>query len=200
MCVAFRSRNARNMLAAAVVVPIVRRDEPAIVFVRRARHLRRNPGQIAFPGGIIDATDRDARSAALREFEEELGIPQSCVQIVDRLDDVTTLALSVTIAPFVGLLDVSPAYAREASETESVHEVPLAAVYAPGALHAGIESVLHEGRRRDVPSWLFDYDGLHVWGATAHILHAFTLRFPLEGETGSAGSATSPARFAKPAP
>jgi 8-oxo-dGTP pyrophosphatase MutT (NUDIX family) len=158
------------MLEAAVVVPIVRRDEPAMLFVRRAAHLRRNPGQIAFPGGIIDAADDDARGAALREFEEELGVPRERVQIIDRLDDVTTLALSVVIAPFVGLVDPSTAFVHDRNETQSVHEVPLGALYEPGALHEGLETV---------ESWLFDYAGLHVWGATARILHSFTKRYSL---------------------
>ena len=168
------------MLEAAVVVPIVRRDVPALVFVRRATHLRRNPGEIAFPGGIVDATDGDARSAALREFEEELGVPRTSVRIIDRLDDVTTLALSVVIAPFVGLIDAQATFVPDASETQSVHEVPLHALYAPGALHQGFESVVYAGRTREVASWLFDYDGLHVWGATATILRSFTDAYPLE--------------------
>lgn len=168
------------MLEAAVVIPIVRRDEPALVLVRRAAHLRRNPGEIAFPGGIVDATDRDARSAALREFEEELGVPQTCVRIIDRLEDVTTLALSVVIAPFVGLIDARATFAPNASETQSVHEVPLHALYAPGALSEGFERVVFNGRTLEVRSWLFDYEDLHVWGATARILHSFTIAYSLE--------------------
>ena len=168
------------MLEAAVVVPIVRRDEPALVFVRRAAHLRRNPGEIGFPGGIVDATDGDARSAALREFEEELGVPRTCVRIIDRLEDVTTLALSVVIAPFVGLLDARATFAPDANETQSIHEVPLHALYAPGALYEGFERVRHAGRTREVASWLFDYEELHVWGATARILRSFTDAYSLE--------------------
>lgn len=167
------------MLEAAVVVPIVRHDEPTIVVVRRAAHLRRNPGQIAFPGGIIDASDVDARSAALREFEEELGVPRARVRIVDRLDDVTTLALCVVIAPFVGLLEAPLVYAHDASETQSVHEIPLAALYEPGALHEGREPVSHEGHAYEIPTWLFDHADLHVWGATARILRDFTGRYSL---------------------
>ena len=168
------------MLEAAVVIPIVRRDEPALVLVRRAAHLRRNPGEIGFPGGIVDAADGDARSAALREFEEELGVPQTCVSIIDRLEDVTTLSLSVVIAPFVGLVDARATFAPDSSETQSVHEVPLRSLYAPGALYEGFESVASAGRTYDVPSWLFDYEGLHVWGATARILRSFTNAYSFE--------------------
>jgi len=166
------------MLHAAVVIPIVRYDEPALIFVRRAAHLRRNPGQIAFPGGVIDAGDADARAAALREFEEELGISRARVRIADRLEDVLTLALSVTVSPYLGFLDPPLAYDVDGTETASVHEIPLAALYEPDALHCGTEAIVHDGVARDVPSWLFDYGEVHVWGATARILHALVTRYP----------------------
>jgi len=165
------------MLLAAVVIPIVRHPDPTIVFVRRAEHLRRNPGQIGFPGGLIDAGDSDAQAAALREFEEELGVPPESVHIAGRLDDVVTLSLSVTVTPFLAFLDPPVTFAVDASETQSLHEVPLAALYATGALHEGIEHHLRHGVAYDVPSWLFDYDGIHVWGATARMLHTLVARY-----------------------
>jgi 8-oxo-dGTP pyrophosphatase MutT (NUDIX family) len=166
------------MLYAAVVIPVITSDAPQLIFVRRASHLRRNPGQVAFPGGIIDPGDDDARAAALREFEEELGVPRERVQVAERLEDVVTLALSVTVAPYLGFIDPPLRYAFDRSETESVHEVPLASLYEPGLLHCGIESVVHEGRPYDVPTWLFDYGPLHVWGATARMLHSLVTRYP----------------------
>jgi 8-oxo-dGTP pyrophosphatase MutT (NUDIX family) len=166
------------VLRAAVIVPIVRRPEPTIVFVKRAAFLRRNPGQIAFPGGALDAGDGDdPELAALREFEEELGVPRDRVRIVARLDDVTTLAINAHVTPFVGILDPPPAWTLD-HETESVHEVPLAALYAAGAVHEADEHVVHEGRRFTVRTWMFDYDGLHVWGATGRMLHALLTRYP----------------------
>lgn len=170
------------MLFAAVVVPIVRRDDPTLVLVRRAAHLRRNPGQIAFPGGIIDATDVDARAAALREFQEELGVAAERVRFVARLEDVVTLALSVTVTPFVGIVDPPLAFACDASETERAYEIPLTAIYAEGALHRGIEAVAAGGTTYDVPTWLFDYEDVHVWGATARMLRALLARYPTIAE------------------
>ena len=166
------------MLFAAVVIPIVRHNDPAIVFVRRARHLRRNPGQIAFPGGIVDASDAGPREAALREFEEEIGLPRERVEIFARLEDVVTLALSVTVTPFVGTIDPPVDYAFDANETANVHEIPLRTIYETGRLHRGTESVVHDGTRYDVPTWIFDDVGIHIWGATARMLHALVSRFP----------------------
>jgi 8-oxo-dGTP pyrophosphatase MutT (NUDIX family) len=168
----------KAVLYAAVVIPIVRYDDPALILVKRAAHLRRNPGQIAFPGGIVDPGDADERAAALREFEEELGVPRDRVRIVDRLDDVVTLALSVTVTPYLGMLDPPVALAFDPSETEAVYEVPLRALYAPGALHRGTERVERDGKSFAVPSWLFDYDGIHVWGATARMLQGVIGRYP----------------------
>jgi len=169
----------RYMLFAAVIVPLVRVPEPRLILVRRAAHLRRNPGQIAFPGGIIDAADRDSEAAALREFEEELGIARSRVHVFDRLEDIVTLALSVTVTPYVATIEPPLEYAVSPDETAEIHEIPLAAIYAPGALVHGVErGVVHGGKAYDVPSWLFDYRDVHVWGATARMLHALLSRFP----------------------
>jgi 8-oxo-dGTP pyrophosphatase MutT (NUDIX family) len=163
---------------AAVVIPIVNSTEPKIVFVRRAGHLRRNPGQIAFPGGIIDIEDGpDRMTTALREFEEEMGMPRERVRIVDRLDDVVTLALSVTVTPYVGILEPPVAFQLDRSETDAFYEVPLATLYAPGALRFGTEPVVRGGETLMVPSWLFDTGDLHVWGATARMLHEFVARY-----------------------
>ncbi|MGP6159703.1 MAG: NUDIX hydrolase [Vulcanimicrobiaceae bacterium] len=167
------------MLQAAVVIPFIRHPAPTLVFVRRAAHLRRNPGQIAFPGGLIDAADGpDPVAAALREFEEELGVARERVRIVERLDGVVTLALNVTVVPFLGVLEPPVEFRFDPSETESVHEIPAAALYAPGALHPGTEPVERDGERMLVHTWLFDYGDLHVWGATARMLHALTARYP----------------------
>ena len=166
------------MLFAAVVIPIVRNDDPGLVFVRRAEHLRRNPGQIAFPGGIIDERDGGAREAALREFEEELGVSRDRVDIFARLEDVVTLSLSVTVTPFVGTIDPPVDFAVDTSETADVHEIPLRRIYETGRLHRGTESVVHDGTRYDVPTWLFDDAGIHIWGATARMLHALIVRYP----------------------
>jgi len=167
------------MLQAAVIVPLIRYHEPAIVFVRRAAHLRRNPGQVAFPGGVVDVTDgEDAMVTALREFEEELGVPKTRVKVVDRLEPVVTLSLNVCVSPYVGVLDPPVEYVLDQTETESAHEVPVSALYRSGAVREGIEPIEHDGREVFVNSWLFDYEGLHVWGATARILHGLLSRYP----------------------
>jgi 8-oxo-dGTP pyrophosphatase MutT (NUDIX family) len=166
------------MLRAAVVIALIRHESPTFVLVRRAAHMRRNPGEIAFPGGLVDLADAGPEATALREFEEELGFERSRVHVVDRLKDVTTLALSVTVAPFVATIEPPVSFTCDAREIAGVHEVPLAALYVRGALHRGLEPVERNGLRFKVPTWLFDFEGLHVWGATARMLALFVERYP----------------------
>ncbi|MGH7749604.1 MAG: NUDIX hydrolase [Candidatus Dormibacteria bacterium] len=168
------------MLSSAVVVPVVQAASATLVVVRRAVHLRRNPDQLAFPGGLRDPRDVDLRATALREFEEELGLPAARARIVAALDPVVTLAGTVEIAPFVAVLAPPVRFAPN-DEIAAVHEIPLDAIYAPDAVHEGDEPVVHEGATVLVPSVLFDHGALHVWGATARILHAFIARFPEPG-------------------
>jgi 8-oxo-dGTP pyrophosphatase MutT (NUDIX family) len=166
------------MLRAAVVIALIGYESPAFLVVRRAAHLRRNPGEIAFPGGLVDDGDAGEEATALRELEEELGIPRERVRVVDRLDDVETLALSVTVTPFVGTIAPPVSLEIDAREIASVHEVPVRALYVPGALHRGTEPVERGGKHYDVPTWLFDFEGLHIWGATARMLESFLRRYP----------------------
>jgi 8-oxo-dGTP pyrophosphatase MutT (NUDIX family) len=176
------------MLRAAVVIPIVLEAEPLLAFIRRAAHLRRNPGQIAFPGGLIDAADSDLRATALRELEEELGIPPARIEIVARLDDVRVVNGSALVTPFVGLIE-PPLDARlDGGETAELHLVPLRAVTAPGAVRRGIERFAD----REIETWLFDYPGLHVWGATGRMLASF-VRAYADGAAGSLGGAIATA-------
>lgn len=168
------------MLHAAVIIPIIRYVEPAVVFIKRAAHMRRNPGQIAFPGGIVEAADgADPGTTALREFEEELGISATRVKIVDRLDPVVTLSLGVSVTPLVGVLEPPLVYRLDESEIAGVQEVPIAALYAPGAVREGTETIPRGGRDVVVSTWIFDHGELHVWGATARMLHGLLARFPL---------------------
>ena len=160
----------RALRRAAVIVPILTAPPPALVFIRRAAHLRRHAGQIAFPGGLVEESDNgDLARTALRELHEELGIPSDRLAIVGRLPDVETVTAGVRIAPFVGLVARGGALQIDPVEIAEVFEVPLDAVIAPGAVHEGDEPVGATTKR----TWQFDHGSMHVWGATARILHDF---------------------------
>lgn len=141
-----------------------------VVFIERSAHLRRHPGQIAFPGGGIDPADADdiARTA-LRELAEETGIAPERVRLVARLDDVRGRVNPFIITPFVGIVSPGPPPVPDGTETVAVFTPPLAALLAPGAVHQGTERVGAFG----IETWVFDWEGMHVWGVTGRILAAF---------------------------
>jgi 8-oxo-dGTP pyrophosphatase MutT (NUDIX family) len=142
--------------AAAVLIPIFeRKGEAHVWLVRRPRSMRSHAGQVAFPGGKNDPADDSPRATALRETEEELGIPRSSVDILGRLDDLPTIT-GFTITPLVGWLLADIEIRPNPSEVERAFAAPLRSFLAPPT---GIS-----------PSNGWTVDGEHVWGATAAIL------------------------------
>ncbi len=160
---------------AAVVMPIYANPPHEVVFIERARHLRRHAGQIAFPGGALDTCDDgDHARAALRELHEEIGIPSEAVTIVGRLDDIHQRRFGFTVTPFVGVVAPGTPLVVDENEAAATHHVPLAAILAPGAVHLATEVTADE-RRVDTP--VFDYGPMHVWGLTGRILLTFIERW-----------------------
>jgi 8-oxo-dGTP pyrophosphatase MutT (NUDIX family) len=156
-----------DLVPAAVLIPIVDRGEPCLVFAKRTESVGHHRGQISFPGGVVTARDASPLAAALRECEEEIGLPPGAVDVLGALDDTETFATRFVITPFVGLVrGRPPAWRPDGEEIEKVIEVPFAALAAPGAFR--VEWWEREGARR--PVYFFDYDGETIWGATARIL------------------------------
>jgi 8-oxo-dGTP pyrophosphatase MutT (NUDIX family) len=150
---------------AGVLVPLFEREgEMHAVFTKRRDDLRRHPGEISFPGGREDPTDDDLVHTALREAEEEIGLPPDAVEVLGALQPTPTIATSYAVYPFVGWIEPGHEWRLSAREVASVHEFSLA------DLRAGY------GRkrliRRGVPFRTDVYvvgDDL-IWGATARIL------------------------------
>ena len=154
------------LIRAAVLVPIVDRGEPSIVFAKRTDRVGHHKGQIAFPGGVVDPTDRSALDAALRECEEEVGLPRGAVEVLGMLDDTETFATQFVITPFVGLVREPVTWKPDGEEIERVIEVPYAALAEDGSFR--VEHWERDGVVR--PVHFFDYHGDTIWGATARIL------------------------------
>jgi 8-oxo-dGTP pyrophosphatase MutT (NUDIX family) len=151
---------------AAVLVPLV--DHPAgmsVLLTQRTAHLSKHAGQIAFPGGSIDAGDRDAVETALRETEEEIGLPRDHVTLVGRLDTYVT-GTGFEITPVVGIVSVPFPIAAQPSEVADVFEVPLSFVLDPGN-HRRTERMFDERPR---VFFVLPYEGRNIWGATAGML------------------------------
>jgi len=157
------------LVKAAVLVPIVDRGEPFLVFAKRTDRVGTHRGQISFPGGRVDPTDAGFLEAALRESEEEIGLPRAVVEPLGALDDTETMATQFIITPFVGFVREPVAWQPDGHEIDKVIEVPLAALRDRANLR--IEYRERGGVLHEVLFW--DYEGETIWGATARILKQY---------------------------
>ena len=167
----------REPAAAAVLIPLVMRDELMLLLTQRTVHLSSHAGQVAFPGGRSDATDIDATDTALREALEEVGLPRSYNEVLGTLPVyVTGTAYSIT--PVVAL--VSPGFVLQPNPAEvaDVFEVPLAYLMNP-ANHRR-HAVEFDGITREWLSMPYLDEAIRhddgqfkerfIWGATAGML------------------------------
>jgi 8-oxo-dGTP pyrophosphatase MutT (NUDIX family) len=151
---------------AAVIVPIVWRTEPAVLFTRRTEHLPSHAGQICFPGGGYAPTDETLIRTALRELHEEIGLPPESVTIAGFLDAYDTLNTGFRILPVVGFLKDEFQLAINHDEVAEVFEAPLSWLIDPRN-HA-LKYAQRGGVMREFFSITF---GEHeIWGATAAMI------------------------------
>ena len=158
---------------AAVLVPLFVSDgDVHAVFTKRRDDLRRHAGEISFPGGREDDTDRDLTHTALREAHEEIGLHPDAVEIVGALQPTPTIATGYSVYPFVGLIEPGLEWTLSAREVDHVLELSLT------DLRAGYrrERLLRRGIpfRTDV----YVVDDHLIWGATARILGDLLDRLP----------------------
>jgi 8-oxo-dGTP pyrophosphatase MutT (NUDIX family) len=155
----------RGRTNAAVLVPLYVLDgELHAVFTRRREDLRRHPGEISFPGGRHDDSDEDLAATALREAEEEIGLPRDVVEIVGALQPTPTIATDYAVYPFVGLIEAGRQWTLSAREVAEVIELPVAALLAG----YGRRRLVRRGLPIRTDTYLV---GDHlIWGATARIL------------------------------
>jgi 8-oxo-dGTP pyrophosphatase MutT (NUDIX family) len=155
----------RPVRPAAVLVPVVAREQPTLLLTLRASALPTHAGQIAFPGGKIDEGDRDPLAAALREAEEEIGLAARFAQPLGYLDSYLS-GTGFRIVPAVAL--VTPDYELELNreEVDDAFEVPLDFLMEP-ANHAR-HSREWKGITRSY--YAMPYGERYIWGATAGII------------------------------
>ena len=156
----------KGLRPASVLVPVVRRRRGLQVLMTvRSAAMRAHGGQISFPGGRREDRDASAAAAALREAEEEVGIPGGAVEVVGYLDDYPTLTRYL-VTPVVGLVDDVAEVRPCAHEVAEIFEVPLSFVL-------GQENFEHKILSREginVPFFELNYGSYRIWGATAGML------------------------------
>jgi 8-oxo-dGTP pyrophosphatase MutT (NUDIX family) len=170
---------------AAVLVPIyLQKGQLRLVFTKRRDDLRRHPGEISFPGGRREEHESDLSATALREAEEEIGLPASAVTIIGALQPTPTIATGYAVYPFVGLIESTRDWVPSAGEVAEVLELAVPALVAG----YGRRRLL----RRGLPVRTDTYSvGDHlIWGATARIVADLLDRL---GVAGLAGDPRQPA-------
>jgi len=150
---------------AAVLVPLFRRNgELHAVFTQRREDLRRHAGEISFPGGRQDFPEEDLRVTALREAEEEIGLPREEVELVGALPPVGTFVTGYRVHPFVGLVEPGHEWKIQPREVELVLEMSLP------DLVSGYESRRLVKKGVPIRTPTYTVDGHLVWGATARMV------------------------------
>jgi 8-oxo-dGTP pyrophosphatase MutT (NUDIX family) len=150
-----------------VLVPLFREtdaEELRVVLTRRRAELRRHAGEISFPGGRQDPQDSALQDTALREAEEEIGLPRSQVNVLGALTPVSTFATNYLIHPFVGLIPAGQLWQLSPLEVDAVIELPLR-ILPQSRTRARLE---RRGFTFETDAYVVD-DHL-IWGATFRIL------------------------------
>ncbi len=164
----------RKLRAAAVLLPISLEPHGVRLYLtKRSSRLKHHPGQVAFPGGKLDEGDSGLEATALREAQEEIGLPPATVEILGTLPSHETVT-GFDVTPVVGLLHDAFEPVPEPGEVQEVFTVPLELVTNPSRF--SIE------RRRWRGTWRSFYTVPHgpyyIWGATARMLRSLADRMP----------------------
>jgi 8-oxo-dGTP pyrophosphatase MutT (NUDIX family) len=152
---------------AAVLAPLVEAPEPSLIFTVRADALSRHPGEVSFPGGLVDEGESPA-DAARREAFEEIGLNPALPHLVGALPPVHTYVSAILVIPFIGLLPLPPDLFPAEAEIKEIVRVPLARLHSdeqPMELPRPDGTTWH--------GWSYPLESHTVWGATGLMVHSF---------------------------
>lgn len=158
---------------AAVLIPIVQyRDELKVVFTVRAKHLKHHGGQISFPGGKQELTDKTLIQTALRETYEEIGIPPEKVDVIGNLPIYRTVS-GYKVSPYIGFLSGPLNLVLDKNEVEETFEVPLT------FLLNHQNHLIHWAKRNNdhTPIYFIPWQQHNIWGATAAFVRNLSHHF-----------------------
>ena len=154
---------------AAVLIPLFEKDgAPHLLFTQRTNRVATHKGQISFPGGAKDESDRSLLETALRESDEEVGIRPDDVEIIGELDDLITVT-DFIVTPFVGIIPHPYTFKPNHVEIEELIEVPLSFFLDP----KNLRTEQHPFRGPNITVYYFDYGKHTIWGVTGRIMKGF---------------------------
>lgn len=162
----------RKLRPAAVLIAIIERKSGwNMILTKRSPNLKHHPGQVAFPGGKVDKTDKTALAAALRESNEEIGLASDSVTVLGELDAHETVT-GFTVSPFIGVIQGDFTAVPEQGEVEEVFEVPLNFLLELNNI--SVQARSWHGRKREY--YTVPYGPYYIWGATARIIYGLAQR------------------------
>jgi 8-oxo-dGTP pyrophosphatase MutT (NUDIX family) len=159
---------------AAVLVAVVDRPEPTVILTLRPETMRKHPGQISFPGGRIDPGDGGPVAAALREAEEEIGLPPAAVVVIGIADAYRTVT-GFEVTPVLGIVPPDLPLSPHPGEVAAVFEAPLHYLLDPA--HQQIRHAVWRGRERTY--YEIEWEDRKIWGATAAMIVNLSRRLVL---------------------
>ncbi|MGB5509727.1 NUDIX hydrolase [Robiginitalea sp.] len=139
-----------------------------LLFILRNSDSGVHSAQVAFPGGQYENADQDLQQTALRETEEEVGVPASQIQLIRALSQVYIPPSRFEVSPFIGLLPHTPEFRKQDSEVADLIEVPVQDVMRNSNL---VRRRLTTSYAREITVPAFELEGHIVWGATAMMLN-----------------------------
>ena len=165
-------RSNQSLIPAAVLVPLVNReDEITVLLTKRTDHLNNHAGQISFPGGQMDKTDRNSEHTALRETEEEIGLKEQLVEIVGHLNDYV-VGTGFLVRPIIGFIEPPLVLNPHENEVAEIFEAPLNFVTHPENFEYHTRTIKGIERSFIAIQW----NDRFIWGATAGILQDLSHR------------------------
>lgn len=168
----FKLPEGRRLRPAGVLVPVtLTSGAPRLILTKRSSALKHHPGQIAFPGGKQEESDADVTAAALREAEEEIGLPRDIPAVLGTLPEHETVT-GFRVTPVLAVLERGFDPVPEPGEVEEVFSVPLGHVLDPA--NYVIESRYWRGMRRHY--FTVPFGPYYIWGATARMLRGLAAR------------------------
>jgi len=162
----------KELIPAAVLVPlVVRGDGLKVMLTKRTEHLNNHAGQISFPGGRVDDSDRNAHHTALRETEEEVGLHSKHIEIVGELDEYI-VGTGYLVNPIIGVIEPPFELTPHEGEVAEVFEAPLEFLIEPENIKRHAREF--EGIKRHY--FAITWEEYFIWGATAGMLRNLSQR------------------------
>ena len=173
----------------AVLIPLVQVDgEWRVLFEVRSLTMRKQPGDISFPGGRIDPTDASPMGAAIRETHEELGVNPTCIKVLGQMSAYIA-SPSFVVYPFVATIDHHEIESFNKDEVEAIFTIPVSWLlsHEPYMHTVSVQPMppmdfpydkifngdKYQWRPRAIEEWFYDYEEYTIWGLTARVLKHF---------------------------